>query len=395
MSCLLVLIDACREDNISPELTPFIYSLKERGACSKLDFMSSFNARVELLTGNSPLTTDTMYDYCLATGKSPLRWLRFLKPPARLRSGNKLREYVIRRVGTRLNRLFTGSVVGIAPNIPLALLPYFSINHAFDRFMEQERKLDPGHLFGAWNKHGYDYRFICGDAGYITRNLQKPTPAVKYALLLHYEDLELFGHEEGPFSDRKPDALKAIDASVQRIYQRFESDIEFIAVFGDHNMEEVREQIDLWVELQKLSVKMPQDYLVFLNSPVARFWFYHEKAREEIRQFLNTLGEYGREIPPEELQERGLSADPKYGELIFWLKKGVNITPDFYHEININGMHHYFDNPARTPFILFHRDKRFELREDGKLRDVMPTVLELLKIPSRVDGESLIIGERP
>ncbi|MBN1643750.1 MAG: alkaline phosphatase family protein [Dehalococcoidales bacterium] len=393
MSVLLILIDACREDNITPELTPFIYTLKQKGGYSRLDFLSSFNARVELLTGNSPITTDTMYDYCIATEKSKLGLLRYLPTPSRLKKGNKTREYLIWRIGSRLRRFFTGSNVGIAPNIPLSLLPYFTINSSFDRFIEKEQNLSTEHLFGKFENNGIKHRFICSFAKNITADIKENPPEGNFALFLHYEDLDMIGHEHGPYSAKKETALQAIDSSVEQIYRRFQDEIDFIAVFGDHNMEEVQVEFDLWAELQKLKLRIPKDYLVFLNSPVARFWFNNEKARTEIREFLKTLDKYGREITADELTAKGLSADSKYGECIFWLKKGVNIRPDFYHESEIKGMHHYFDDPAWTPFILFHKDRQIKLRNEGKLRDVMPTVLELLGIESNVDGKSLFIKE--
>ena len=92
MSCLLMLIDACREDYISPEQTPFLHYLKSRGGYASLDFSSSFNARAELLTGNSSLTSDLLFDFCYDPKNSPFKLCRYLGVPSRKIKKNKYSE---------------------------------------------------------------------------------------------------------------------------------------------------------------------------------------------------------------------------------------------------------------------------------------------------------------
>ena len=130
---------------------------------------------------------------------------------------------------------------------------------------------------------------------------------------------------------------------------------------------------------------------MFLNSPMARFWFKNKLAEQKIRTFLEGFGEYGREVTKDELKHKSLPADDKDGELIFWAKKGVNFSPDFYHIQGIKGMHGYFDDAdATTPLIIWSKEKRDVLRERCQLRDIAPTVLDFLSISySQMDGKSL------
>jgi len=113
---------------------------------------------------------------------------------------------------------------------------------------------------------------------------------------------------------------------------------------------------------------------------------------EKIRKFLGSLNEYGKIITKEELRRWEIPVDKKYGDIIFCVKKGVNISPDFYHVSEVKGMHGYFYD-AKTPLIIFNKNKKIELKKEGKLRDVMPTILDLLSIKhEETDGRSLVIN---
>lgn len=395
MSCLIIILDGCREDYISQEMTPFLSHLKSLGSYTKLDVSSSFYTPAEIFTGNSPITTDTLFDFCFDPEGSPFKFCRLIKLPMNLRRGNAKREKILNRLMINVNLLLTRNWVDFPPNLPVPLLPYFSVNPSQVRFHKSEREQSTEHLFGILKENGFSFERVSGHASSIMERMRGRTVSETDVLLLHYQELDKLGHEYGPTSAVVEKALKQIDASIEEIYGVLREGIDFVMVFGDHGMEPVEQNIDLWSELKKLSVKIPRDYLVFLNSPVARFWFRNDKAREEVREFLHSWGKYGREVPKDELRERGIPSHEKYGEIIFWLKNGVVINPDFYHETLIKGMHFYLDSPESTALILFHREKKVKLSHEGRLRDVMPTILELLDIGGSVnrDGKSLVLGE--
>jgi predicted AlkP superfamily pyrophosphatase or phosphodiesterase len=91
-------------------------------------------------------------------------------------------------------------------------------------------------------------------------------------------------------------------------------------VLSDHGMTPVRHYFDLVAEVDRLGFSMPEDYLAVYDSTMARFWFFQEKARNEVRRLLQRL-ECGTILDDSELDQLGiLFPDRRYGELIFLLR---------------------------------------------------------------------------
>ena len=342
-SGLIIIIDGCREDYISRQLMPFLYHLKNGGSYARLDVTSSFYTLAEISTGNSPLTTDTSFDFCFDPGNSPFRFLRFIKLPLRLRYGSATREKVWHRLLCLAYSKLSGNWVDFPANIPLPLLGYFRVNPSLIRFQRAERNGSRETLPGILREYGFSLSSVSGPTPSITRRVRQEHLSPGHVLMLHYQEVDKLGHQYGPNSEEVRGSLRRVDSSIEEVLGGVGRQADFVMVFGDHNMEEVTQHIDLWQGLGRLSVRVPRDYVLFLNSPVARFWFNSERARREVREFLQGWSQYGREVTEGELRQRQLPSGRKYGELVFWLKKGVAITPDFYHEYPIKGMHFYFD----------------------------------------------------
>lgn len=384
MNSLVVIVDGCNKEYIDEKITPFLYNLKEKGGYSRINVTPTFAHRVEIMCGNSPLTTDTFVDFCYSPESSPFWFLKFLKPPIAL----KQRGRIIRSALNRLAYLISGHRTDFI-NIPLALLPYFFLNKSILEFGRKERERSNDHLLGILERNGFRVRFIHGTMRTITRRLENHSVGENEVLMIHYTDTDEIGHEYGPNSLEMKKILKSISVSVETIYSSGKFD--FVVIFGDHNMVEVKRNIDLWAQLNNLDVKLIEDYLVFLNSPMARFWFRNNYPKKKVEEFLSSLN-CGKIATKKELKEREIPTDEKYGQLIFWMKKGTNISPDFYHVSEIKGMHGYLDDVAETPLIVFHKSKEIRLKAKGKLRDIAPTILDLLDIESKpVEGKSLVI----
>jgi len=388
MRGLVVIIDGCNIEYIDATTTPFLHHLKKQGGFSRITVTPSFANRVEIMTGNSPATTDTFVDFCYDPENSPFKILKFLKTPINL----KQRRSIFRKVLAALSYLTCG--YGVNPvNIPLSFLPYFSPNKSIIEFIRKERERDESHLFGILEKNGFKVTFIYGSVEYIRERLKRYSTSKDEILFIHYGDSDKTGHKYGPNSMEIREVLRIISESIKDINNSL-GPFDFIAIFGDHNMVEVKNTINIWERLMKLNVKPLKDYLFFLNSPMVRFWFNNEYAKEKIRDFLTSLS-CGRIITEKELKERELPIDMKYGEIIFWMKKGWHITPDFYHMSKIKGMHGYIDDLSETPLIIFNRHEKIKLKAKGKLKDIAPTLLDILNIKCSkyMEGSSLLVRE--
>ena len=112
-------------------------------------------------------------------------------------------------------------------------------------------------------------------------------------------------------------------------------------VFGDHGMAQIHAHADLLQDLGGIKAEMPRDYVVFLDSTMARFWFADESARREITDRLAARSD-GRFLTPEELLSLGADfPDHRYGEEIFLIDPGVLILPSYMGSSPLQGMHGY------------------------------------------------------
>jgi hypothetical protein len=403
-----IVVDGCNESYISPRTMPFVHRLRQAGSYASMLSLPTFDHRRVLFTGQSPRTAESFVAFCLAPNESPLRHLRWVRPPMSWHTGAPRVDGIL----SALERMRTGvqpdnddvSLLTAAHyaatktwvdfgHIPLAFLPHLAIDESIYRHQREERTRSRRHLFGVLAQHGFDLRFIYGGAETVTHRAMlahKHTerPSVWF---LHYGSVDKLGHRYGPESEPVRSALNTIDESIKRIYTALESEIDFLLLLSDHGMLAINQCVDLQEALSGIQSRPIDDYLVFLNSPLARFSFNTPRAEAEIRSLLGGLHKYGREIAPEELAARGLPNCSRYGDLIFWCRPGFGIWPNFYHRVPVKGMHSYFDHYDRVPLILFHRDPGVRLKGQAELQDVTPTISDLLGLPiPQVDGRSVV-----
>lgn len=409
-SALVVIIDGCNENYINAASMPFVYHLKQEGSYIKMASIPSFDLRLALFTGLTPHTTDTFVAFCLRPQVSAFRWLQWLKPSLTWHTGRPQIGWllsVLHYLRSGVRSKFTGISLVTAAHyaltktwvdfgcIPLALLPYFSVDESIGLYQRKERMGSHGHLFGILRAHGFDVHFIYDDTEAIThRAVRVPRRAGQRGVwILHYGDSDKAGHRFGPNSEQMRSVLRDIDASIRSVFAALEHEIDFLLLLSDHGMVEVQVDIDLWQALQELEAEIARDYFVFLNSPLARFWFKTCQAETEVRQLLDRFRAYGREVTKDELAAKQIPTDDRYGELIFWVRPGVNIWPNFYHQTPVRGMHTYFDHEDMVPLLLCHRQAGLALAEPAHLKDVTPTILDLLGIPiPSMDGKSVLVG---
>ena len=114
-----------------------------------------------------------------------------------------------------------------------------------------------------------------------------------------------------------------------------------VAIFSDHGMTTLTETVDLKSEINKLGLLEGEDYLSFYDSTMARFWFYTDKAKQEITNILSSKS-YGKILDEGELVSWGINfQDRRYGDIIFLLSPGVQIAPSDMGNDALPGMHGY------------------------------------------------------
>jgi len=132
-----------------------------------------------------------------------------------------------------------------------------------------------------------------------------------------------------------------------------------LMVCSDHGMTPVRKHADLVADVEKLGLRMPQDYLAVYDSTMARFWFFNESARRRVSGALESL-ECGRLLTKPELTEFGLNfPDDRYGELIFLLNAGWMVAESEFNGRGWypEGMHGYHPSDSYSDAIFLSNEK--------------------------------------
>ena len=131
---------------------------------------------------------------------------------------------------------------------------------------------------------------------------------------------------------------------------------------SDHGMAPVEKTIDIEKILSREANAKPlKDFVYYIGSTFASFWFFNNSAREEVMSILQKLRSYGRILSDEELTMLGISKE-LYGHLIFALNEGIVFFPNFFQRRNIpKGMHGYFNSQYDKPIFITNIDIKHQI----------------------------------
>jgi predicted AlkP superfamily pyrophosphatase or phosphodiesterase len=205
--------------------------------------------------------------------------------------------------------------------------------------------------------------------------------------VIHPCSLDLIGHNFGPKSSQVQRALRKIDSrmlSINRAVQQSHDEITVI-IMSDHGMTPIKNNANLLNILRHLHLELAKDYLVFLDSTVARFWFFDGNARKLVSEQLSNL-KCGRILDASDLVALGIDEiGQEYGELFFAINEDYAIFPDFFRKhLPPRGMHGYAFSTYDAPiFVAYTSNPSVGFRGKNAVRfiDIMPTILEILNLP--------------
>ena len=177
-------------------------------------------------------------------------------------------------------------------------------------------------------------------------------------LVYYTADLDSTMHASGPESPATREKLAHYDRAFSELFARARERYATVRmlVFGDHGMAPVDRHEDLWSQLDELPLRPGRDYLFFLDSTMARFWFANETARRTVHDVL-AQQDYGRILGEEELRDLGaLFSRREYGETIFLVDEGVILVPSFMGKSPVRGMHGYHPEARHSYTTLVTND---------------------------------------
>jgi hypothetical protein len=361
--------------------------LSQDGFFGRVKTVPGFTQEAAMMTGKYPDETGYFTWYRYAPGRSPFSWTRPLRFMEILR---RSRLYYPIKVGIRTTtKLITGSKYPDPSFIPLNILPYFqNLSATLPTNLPNLSSLCSASGLNCFEQTMV-YDFVgskpCGKLfNPILNSIKKGKSYDLY--IIHIGELDALGHRYGPHPELFRECLREIDSWIRTTYEtaKQQSLVCNFIITSDHGMVDVKETVDIENEFRRMPLKAPKDYLYFLDSTMARFWFFNEKARTLIEEMLEKIPK-GHILSQEEKQRLHINLDnDAYGELLFWIDKGYLIFPNFFQSITserTRGMHGYV-NDEDGALIVYSDEKNMR---KIMTKDVVPLV-EVFQITRNLVG---------
>lgn len=365
--------------------------------------------RPAVFAGVFPEDTGICWIWIYSPFRSPYKILRNLVKlfPERLNIFLKKITYFPLTVSLYLlkNILLNKTLPLYSPlNIPFNLLPFFDISEK--KMVYEEGYINNKTLFDLLRENKKEFIYIgypnkiFTEKNYSLKELSEKIEDKKPSFIfLHMNVSDRLGHKYGPSSGKMRSLHKIEDEFVKNTYNLLKKkyrDVNLI-VAGDHGMVDVKSKVDIWKELKKSSLVLGNDYVVFLDSSMARFWFSKEHAKNEIETILKGLGWFGKTLNKKDKRKYNVRFnDRRQGDLIWVANPGVLISPNFHSaEGNVKGMHGYLPSIKENKGFFMIKSEKKTLHknlENIKMVDIFPTLCELLEIeiPKSCRGKSLL-----
>lgn len=160
-------------------------------------------------------------------------------------------------------------------------------------------------------------------------------------LLIHFPELDPITHKFGIESAYRRKLVKELDLIIDKIYGTL-STTSHLIVFSDHGMIKVDGQIDIFSKVKRIG-HLGEDFLLFLDSVMARFWTFDDHLVEKITKFLENerIGQFFYCNEPK--------LRPFLGDLAFLCDPGYIVFPNYYDQTPPKAMHGYQVNSLDSP----------------------------------------------
>jgi len=425
---LFILLDAFRHDYINAVDTPFLFAAAQKGVyVKKLKSTTGFTQRTAVLTGSMGAASGMFTMYTFDRDGSPFRflvnteksnsvdrsthWLEKIPSVAGLRRFKRLTlEWLMQR--DQIHRQWIQSEAKKYANhaapafIPLNLLPHIGVSED-NRPIHLPGTLEQETVFDVFAREGIKYQFLmfpafnCEDEAVLQLFLNEALSSAK-VILGQFSDSDLLIHHCGPSSGKRRSVAGEIDRRLREIASCYGDDVTWI-VIGDHGMTDVIEEVDVAKEVavlgKKAGVRHGQDYLLFLDSTMARFSWLTDKGRAfgsnvaEAKLFQQK----GKFVDAAMAEQYSIPVDDRrYGDAIWWANLGVLIFPDYFHDryTHNKGMHGYDSehDDMKGFFLAFGPKVLPKVVADAHLVDVCPSLCAAVGVapPRSNEGKSLL-----
>jgi len=311
--------------------------------------------------------------YSFNRESSPFKWTKLL--PDSLSDG---RRWFRRLVDYKLRRIDGIESYYSLYSIPKHILPYIDIPLRRDYFRphalkDNETVFDKlekkKHYFKVW-----DFKFPESLAFSMLKDEIKEGGGGFY--FLYTAEFDSLLHYYGTGSRTIKEKLEYYRKEIGELYTLLKGKYDDfrLFVFGDHGMCDVQTTLDIISIIEGLGLKIPDDYIPFYDSTMARFRVLSEKARRVLVEELSKI-DGGTILDVSECRRLSVPVPSKeFGDVVFLLEAGKLILPSFMGTEMVNGMHGYHPDSTCMDSIFLSNVKLS--RSEISLFDIADILLE-------------------
>lgn len=349
MKKLVVCVDGVGFDLVSKGDTPFLFSLtKKEGFARAKTSYAFFGLEYSFFSGKTPLEHNKWLEFCYSK-KGDFWWQSYFGILGRSALSH-LTALVQYMSGYRL--------LTKVHNIPYSLLPRLklaSYNGVYDQLFFKQ-----GSYFSyKWPiimKNGKS-RLVVSSKTDKERCLEikKQFSRCIDTYYVHIVEFDKVAHKYGHKSKEARKTLKYYDDILKDLVNSFKlkfPDGDFL-LWSDHSFIKIDQKFDL-----TRTFKPCKDYDCFIGGTSISFWFKSKKAKEMVITKLKGF-DFGYIMTKKDRIKEKVPLSDKHGEIIFAIKKGNYLFPNYYQgEKSFNYMHGYPYSKEQDGFVI--STKRFK-----------------------------------
>lgn len=144
---------------------------------------------------------------------------------------------------------------------------------------------------------------------------------------------DAIAHRFGTKSERLKEEIGKIDSYAAEITKKCDS----LLIFSDHGMIDIRNTVNIWEWIRNSGLLFGKDYLMFLDSTLARFEILSAEGKIIFNYLKGLKG--GKLVSLQEFSKWRIPAG--FGKLIWLANPGWLICPNFYAQKPVKAMHGY------------------------------------------------------
>ena len=353
----------------------------------EMQFGYSSTAMPTILTGESPDKHGHFSFFYYDPKNSPFKKFKYMKylfgaglHPKCLFNRGRVRRIISKFVGKKLGYTGYFSLYGV----PFERLPYFDYCEKQDIFAKDG--LAPvKNLCDILTESGLKFH-ISDWRKEESQNIADAKNAVEDGadfVFIYSGAFDSFMHDNVFDSSAVKNRIDAYADKIKDLLQFMKSkSAEFdFTIISDHGMTPTKEVCNVAKIIKSLGLKFGKDYVSFLDSTMARFWYptNSAEAKSKIRQALQSCK--GSFVSDDYKRKYGIDfPNAKYGEDIFLMDEGVQISPCDLGAKALDGMHGYSPNaPDSYACLLSTKTPQFEPNSVKDFFALMKTDIENLK----------------